>query len=110
MIIVEGVARNLDPDINFWEVSKPEIEKWLKDELGIANRLKETQVALRSLARKVPDLPDFLTRAENAFEIIVDRNSKKDSKEKYVLRATFCLLYTSPSPRDVEESRMPSSA
>ena len=23
---------------------------------------------------------------------------------------TFCLLYTSPSPRDVEESRMPSSA
>ena len=24
--------------------------------------------------------------------------------------ACFCLLYTSPSPRDVEESRMPSSA
>ena len=24
--------------------------------------------------------------------------------------ATSCLLYTSPSPRDVEESRMPSSA
>ena len=23
---------------------------------------------------------------------------------------TICLLYTSPSPRDVEESRMPSSA
>ena len=25
-------------------------------------------------------------------------------------RVTTCLLYTSPSPRDVEESRMPSSA
>ena len=25
-------------------------------------------------------------------------------------QASFCLLYTSPSPRDVEESRMPSSA
>ena len=25
-------------------------------------------------------------------------------------RLNFCLLYTSPSPRDVEESRMPSSA
>ena len=23
---------------------------------------------------------------------------------------SYCLLYTSPSPRDVEESRMPSSA
>ena len=27
-----------------------------------------------------------------------------------VFTATICLLYTSPSPRDVEESRMPSSA
>ena len=26
------------------------------------------------------------------------------------LQITTCLLYTSPSPRDVEESRMPSSA
>ena len=25
-------------------------------------------------------------------------------------QGNFCLLYTSPSPRDVEESRMPSSA
>ena len=27
-----------------------------------------------------------------------------------LIGATTCLLYTSPSPRDVEESRMPSSA
>ena len=27
-----------------------------------------------------------------------------------LLRTKLCLLYTSPSPRDVEESRMPSSA
>jgi len=32
--------------------------------------------------------------------------------EKYGVPAKYvcCLLYTSPSPRDVEESRMPSSA
>ena len=28
----------------------------------------------------------------------------------FLLAAIVCLLYTSPSPRDVEESRMPSSA
>ena len=28
----------------------------------------------------------------------------------YDLKNSICLLYTSPSPRDVEESRMPSSA
>ena len=30
--------------------------------------------------------------------------------EAWCLHACPCLLYTSPSPRDVEESRMPSSA
>ena len=28
----------------------------------------------------------------------------------FLNRKNICLLYTSPSPRDVEESRMPSSA
>ena len=34
---------------------------------------------------------------------------KKMEEDKVILSRT-CLLYTSPSPRDVEESRMPSSA
>ena len=33
-----------------------------------------------------------------------DKKSRKDKKEKN------CLLYTSPSPRDMRRSRMPSSA
>ena len=39
-----------------------------------------------------------------AYQAIVD--AKKELLEQYY----DCLLYTSPSPRDVEESRMPSSA
>ena len=30
--------------------------------------------------------------------------------DEIIVVHSFCLLYTSPSPRDVEESRMPSSA
>ena len=33
-----------------------------------------------------------------------------EAKEAGFTHIKFCLLYTSPSPRDVEESRMPSSA
>ena len=39
------------------------------------------------------------------------RTSKaKKNKRRTHYKVTACLLYTSPSPRDVEESRMPSSA
>ena len=36
------------------------------------------------------------------------QNASKDEELRSLIAS--CLLYTSPSPRDVEESRMPSSA
>jgi ubiquinone biosynthesis protein len=92
MIIVEGVARNLDPNINFWEVSKPEIEEWLRDELGIKNRLKETQETLKSLARRVPDLPNFLSRAENAIDTISEITKEKEPSSNYIFKGGAIVI------------------
>ena len=39
-----------------------------------------------------------------------DVDYDKYSDEELITEVKDCLLYTSPSPRDVEESRMPSSA
>ena len=38
------------------------------------------------------------------------KSSKKTSKKTISLKKDTCLLYTSPSPRDLSTSRMPSSA
>ena len=38
--------------------------------------------------------------------VLIDDSRQENSAE----HSWHCLLYTSPSPRDVEESRMPSSA
>ena len=52
----------------------------------------------------------------DASEKLQDFIQKKTAKlEKYCddinkVEVSFCLLYTSPSPRDTERSRMPSSA
>ena len=96
MITVEGVARKLDPEINFWDVSKPEIEKWLKDELGIKNRLKQTQETLEALSRTMPDIPDFISRADLAFETIVNNDQNKhgsiSSLKYYVLLSAVVIV------------------
>ena len=41
---------------------------------------------------------------------IKNRNIIADDALNNAIKSKPCLLYTSPSPRDVEESRMPSSA
>jgi len=61
MVMVEGVATALDPDINMWDVSGPFVREWLRDELGpeawLAERLQRD---LRTLLR----LPDLVRRIE----------------------------------------------
>ena len=48
----------------------------------------------------------YISKELNNYSILVEvKLSEEITKKSYI-----CLLYTSPSPRDVEESRMPSSA
>ncbi len=61
MVMVEGVATALDPDINMWETSGPFVKEWLRAELGpeaaLADRLVRDWRTLR-------DLPDLIRRIE----------------------------------------------
>ena len=59
-------------------------------------------------SRKEPFTEDDLVKIENKMKEIVDRD--EITKREIWDRSKACLLYTSPSPRDTEVSRMPSSA
>ncbi|NOU04515.1 MAG: 2-polyprenylphenol 6-hydroxylase [Novosphingobium sp.] len=64
MVMVEGLATQLDPSINMWDVSGPFVKGWIRDELGpeaaIAERVRENaQTLLR--------LPDLVRRIEDKF-------------------------------------------
>ena len=51
------------------------------------------------------------TYVTNLNNLLKDHELQGSSLEDIVVKSSkVCLLYTSPSPRDVEESRMPSSA
>jgi ubiquinone biosynthesis protein len=41
MMMAEGIARKLNPQINFWELTRELIEDWGKDNLGAKARLEE---------------------------------------------------------------------
>ena len=41
MVVVEGVARGLDPDFDIWEASRPVVERWMIDQMGPEARLRD---------------------------------------------------------------------
>ena len=58
MVMEEGVATALDPDINMWETAEPFLKEWIRSELGpeayYADRIIEVVRALK----KLPELID----------------------------------------------------
>src|SRR5664280_2619422 len=76
-----------------------------------------TDLIAREFGKEIAEIVDGLTKISGIFkgqEITQAENYRKlllsMVKDVRVILVKFCLLYTSPSPRDRTRSRMPSSA
>jgi ubiquinone biosynthesis protein len=64
MVVVEGVARSLDPALDIWQTAKPVVEAWMTRELGPEARLQEAADAAFSLVRVATKAPAVLEKME----------------------------------------------
>ena len=72
MVVVEGVARKLDPDTNIWNVSKPIIEDWLKNVKDPINKISESIDEASEVLKRLPDLPIIMDRANDVMTLIAE--------------------------------------
>ncbi|MCJ7787541.1 MAG: ubiquinone biosynthesis protein UbiB, partial [Methyloceanibacter sp.] len=66
MVVVEGVGRSLDPELNMWVVSEPVVRDWLEGELGAGAQIEAAAEGAVSVGRFVGDIPKLLGQAERA--------------------------------------------
>jgi len=59
MVVVEGVARTLDPHMNIWDAAKPVVEDYIKESIGPKALLRDLGRTLKVLARFGPRLPQL---------------------------------------------------
>jgi ubiquinone biosynthesis protein len=64
MVMEEGVATTLDPDINMWETAEPFLTEWIRSELG-----PEAYYADRiiDIVRAVKKLPELINRIDQYY-------------------------------------------
>jgi ubiquinone biosynthesis protein len=64
MVMEEGVAHALDPDINMWETAEPFLREWVRGELGPEAALADRLVRdFRTLAR----IPELIRRIDHYY-------------------------------------------
>ncbi len=69
LLNVEGLARQLDPELDIWGVAKPELETILREKHNLENVSHEMRERLPGWLAQAPEIPglvhDFLVKANN---------------------------------------------
>ena len=70
LLNIEGLGRELDPDLDLWSTAKPFLEKWMVEQIGPEKLLAQLKAEAPSYAKLLPLLPrllsDYLKRQPDA--------------------------------------------
>ena len=79
MVVVEGVARKLNPETNIWETSKPVLEKWLSETKDPINTINETLKDSVDVIKRLPNLPEVMDKANQALTFLASGQIPQNS-------------------------------
>jgi len=63
LLNIEGLGRQLDPDLDLWKTAKPFLENWMRDQVGLKGLLRTVRNEAPRWATMLPQLPRLLHRA-----------------------------------------------
>ena len=104
MVVVEGVARRLNPETNIWETSRPVLEKWLKETKDPITTLNETLKNSAEVIKRLPEMPQIMDKANQALTFLAsgqipqntntynDLNTKKNEMVAFRNQSIIGLL------------------
>src|SRR5947208_3648710 len=72
MVVVEGVARSLDPDLNIWSAAEPIAKQWIEANYGVTGRLREAGEGAEVLGKVMAEVARLLEQAERTALALAD--------------------------------------
>lgn len=76
MVVVEGVARTLDPHLDMWTTAEPVVRDWITRNLGPIGKIEDAGRGAKSLLFSLAALPDTVARAERVLGQIEDASRR----------------------------------
>lgn len=64
LVNVEGIGRQLDPELDLWRTARPSLESWMRDRVGLRSLIRSTRENVPRWIDRLPELPGL------AFEVL----------------------------------------
>ncbi len=68
MVVVEGVARSLDPNLNMWVAAEPVVRVWIEEQLGPGAQMRDAVASAGALAAALRQTPRLIERSARIAE------------------------------------------
>ena len=87
LLNIEGLGRELDPDLDLWRTAKPFLERWMREQVGWRGLVRTIRHEAPFWAATLPQLPRLVHRAlaedrlgalRSALEVISAQNARRN--------------------------------
>ena len=101
LLNIEGLGRELDPDLDLWKTAKPYLERWMSEQLGWRGLLRAIRREAPGWATLLPELPRLVHRAltedrlaplRATLERLADENARRNDILSAALVGLFAAL------------------
>jgi ubiquinone biosynthesis protein len=60
LLYIEGLGRQLYPELDLWKTAKPFLENWMKEQIGVKAMYSKIKANLPYWSEKLPEIPDLV--------------------------------------------------
>jgi ubiquinone biosynthesis protein len=97
LLNVEGLGRELDPDLDLWTTAKPILERWTSEQIGWRGFVRTVRREAPYWANILPQLPRLLHRALaedrlGSLRAALDRLTAENARRNELLAALLVVL------------------
>jgi len=97
LLNIEGLGRELDPDLDLWQTAKPFLERWMGEQVGWRSLVRTLRQEAPYWAATLPQLPRLLHRllAEDrmgALHKAMERVAEENARRNDLLGALLAVL------------------
>ncbi len=97
LLNIEGLGRELDPDLDLWQTAKPFLERWMREQVGWRGLVRTLRQEAPYWAATLPQLPRLLHRllAEDrlgALHKAMERLAEENARRNMLLTVLLGLL------------------
>jgi ubiquinone biosynthesis protein len=88
LLNVEGLGRDLDPELDLWKTAQPFLERWMSEQIGWRSVLKRIKSEAPAWGAILPSLPrsiDTFLRRDSASELAVEMAIIKQEQKRQTL-------------------------